>query len=178
MRVRPWKGDDIQTLCALHTLAAQTDGSVAMSKKAFEAWLEDAARREAENVFIVTDDDDELMTWNQAGTLDGIEGETVGFTVVQLQQEPQAYHFVCHGTVHPHYRRQGAGRILLIGARNRARLLGSDFEFEAEQAGIPIYFEALLPAADASTCSFAARFGMQFVEDESISGLHLYRAEL
>jgi GNAT superfamily N-acetyltransferase len=178
MRVRPWRPDDISTLFALHTLAAQADSSVPMSMQVFTSWLEDIAIHEPENGFIVTDDDDELMTWSQAGTLEGVEGETIGFTVVHMQQELRAYHFLCQGTVHPLYRRQGAGRILLVSARNRARLLASDFEFEAEQAGRPIYLEALLPGSGPASRAFAMRFDMQPVDEASRDGLYLYRTEL
>jgi GNAT superfamily N-acetyltransferase len=180
MRVRPWRPEDVATLFVLHTLAATTDGSIPMQQAAFESWLHDIAEHEPENAFIVTDDDDELMTWSQAGTLEGIEGETIGYTILQLNRSHNhdAYHFLCQGTVHPHYRRHGAGRLLLISARNRARLLASDFEFEAEQAGIPVYFEALLPTNDAATRTFAARFEMQLLNHMSREGLYFYQAEL
>ena len=138
------------------------------------AWLQ-ALEADA-NAFVVTDDDDELNGWGQAGTLDGVEGEVAGYTIVELSQDSSGYHFLCQGTVDPRYRHQYAGRTLLVGALNRARLLAADFEFEAEQQNIPIYFEALLPMADPSSVRLATKGEMQFLG--VLAELGLYRREL
>jgi hypothetical protein len=51
----------------------------------------------------------------------------------------------------------------------------SDFEFEAEQAGLPIYFEALLPVHDPSSAHLALKSEMYKADAPSLAGLQLYR---
>jgi len=177
MRIHPYRSRDLATLVQLQQVASKIDGNQ-KSVAELETWLDDPEMDAESNTFVITDDDDELNPWGQAGTLDGIDGEIVGYTTLQLTQDERGYHFLCHGTVHPEFRRQNAGRLLLIGARNRARLLASEFEFEAEQEGIPIYFEALLPTRDLASPRIAAKFEMQLMEDASQEGMQLYRAML
>lgn len=176
MRIRNYRQKDLPTLVHLQELAAQHDDTGSFSERDFVAWLEDSGR--AANTFVITDDDDELNAWGQGGTLEGIDGEVVGYTSVELYQDQQGYHLLCQGTVHPQFRRQHAGRILLIGALNRARMLAAEFEFEAEQEGIPVYFEAYLPVGDAAAEQLAVRCEMRAIEEPAPMGMRLYRREL
>jgi ribosomal protein S18 acetylase RimI-like enzyme len=178
MRIRHFRQKDIPDLVHIYQAAASVDGTEMKNDAEIEEWLTDPELDAISNAFIVSDDDDELNTWGQAETLDGIEGEVVGFTVVTLRQDQHGYHFLCQGAVHPQYRRQHAGRLLLVGALNRTRLVASEFDFEAEQEGIPIYFEALLPAHDPLSASMAAKLEMQPTDEPAPAGLRLYRREL
>lgn len=178
MRIRHFRQKDIPDLVHIYQAAAAVDGTEMKDEAEIEQWLTDPELDALANAFIVSDDDDELNTWGQAETLDGIEGEVVGYTVVTLRQDQDGYHFLCRGAVHPQYRRQHAGRLLLVGALNRTRLVASEFDFEAEQEGIPIYFEALLPAHDPASASMAAKLEMLPVNQPAPAGLQLYRREL
>jgi GNAT superfamily N-acetyltransferase len=178
MRIRTYRREDLPTLVYLYQLAIQTDQLALESEAVFVDWLSDPAHEPTANVFVIRDDDDELNTWGQAGTLDGIEGEVVGFTAIELIEDEHAYHFRCIGTVHPQHRRRNAGRLLLVGALNRARLVATEFESEAEQAGLPIYFEALLPVHDPGSSYLAAKCDMLPTDDPVPSGLRLYRREV
>jgi ribosomal protein S18 acetylase RimI-like enzyme len=176
MRIRHYRSEYFSAIVQIQQAAAQADSTATRSEADLEVWLQE---RDADaNAFVVTDDDDELNPWGQAGTLDGLEGEVAGYTVVQLHHNQSGYHFLCQGAVQPRYRRQNAGRTLLIGALNRARLLASDFEFEAEQEGIPIYFEALLPVADPASTRLATKCEMQLMDEPVPVGMCLYRREL
>jgi ribosomal protein S18 acetylase RimI-like enzyme len=176
MRIRNYRSEYLQSIVQIQHAAAEADGTTMSSEADIAGWLQEL---EAEaNAFVVTDDDDELNPWGQAGTLDGLEGEVAGYTVVRLRQDQSGYHFLCQGAVHPQHRRQRAGRTLLVGALNRARLLAADFEFEAEQEGIAIYFEVLLPAADPGSARLAAKCELQLVGEEMEQGARLYRREL
>lgn len=177
MRIHPYRSRDMTTLIELQQVASKIDGN-RESVAELEVWLDNPEMDAESNTFVITDDDDELNQWGQAGTLDGIEGEIVGYTTLRFAQDEQGYHFLCLGAVHPQFRRQGAGRLLLVGARNRARLLASDFEFEAEQEGIPVYFEAQLPIHDPASPRLAAKFEMQPLESTIQNGMQLYRTEL
>ncbi len=178
MRIRNFRFEDMPTLLHIQQAAAQADEISVLSEDAFVAWLTDPAHDALANAFVITDDDDEVNTWGQAGTLEGVEGEIVGYTLVQLRQELSAYHFVCQGTVHPAYRHMHAGRALFICALNCARMLAAEFEFEAEQAGVPVYFEALLPERDMFAAQLAARCEMLPTTETTAEGLRLYRREL
>lgn len=178
MRIRHYRVEDMSTLIQLSQLAAQTDETEMKSEAELIAWFTDPHLEPTANIFVIRDDDDELNTWGQAGTLDGVEGEIVAYTVLQLEQRENAYHFVCHGTVHPDHRGRHAGRILLVGGLNRARMVAAEFEFEAEQAGHPIYFEALLPRHDPTAPYLAAKCEMQSTSELAPPGLCLYRREL
>lgn len=178
MRIRNFRQTDIPTLAHIQQVSAAFDGTEAMSETDFEAWLTQPELEAEFNVFVITDDDDELNEWGQAGTLEGIEGVTVGYTVVQLRRSQHAYHFLCEGTVLPQYRRQNAGFALLICALNRARMWAAEFEFEAEDAGMPIYLEALLPERDEASERLAAKCEMQATDERTLVGMNLYRREL
>lgn len=178
MRIRSYKQRDSEALLAIAQRAAEVDEMTPPEPEAFAAWLADPAFDAISNAFVITDDDDELQTWGQAGTLEGIEGEVVGYTVVQLKQDHTGYSFLCQGAVHPAFRRQHAGSVLFVGALNRARLLALEFDFEAEEAGLPIYFSALLPLNDPAAAHLAARYEMEPVALPAPSGLQLYRREL
>ena len=177
MRVRNFRLEDIPALVHIQRAAAEVDKSVVMNEAEFARWITSPEIDTDSNVFVVTDDDDELNTWGQAGTLEGIEGEIVGYTVLRIRKDREAYHLYCQGTVHPQHRKRNAGRALIICALNRAHLIASDFEFEAEQAGIAVYFEALFPLNDPSSAHLAAKCEMQKTPGV-FNGLQLYRRAL
>ena len=178
MRIRNYRPEDLPTLVQIQQSAAQVDSNASHLETSIGQQLTNPETDARSNVFVITDDDDELNTWGQAGTLDGIEGEIVGYTLLTLYQDADAYHFVCHGAVQPEQRQRGAGRLLLVGALNRARILAADFEFEAEQAGIPVYFEALFPMRNTTTSRLIEKCEMRAVEQEKQNGLQLYRRDL
>ncbi len=178
MRIRNFHCNDLPLVLELQQEATYTDGSDAKTAEELAAWLLQPELDAEANAFVLTDDDDELNTWGQAGTLEGIEGEIIGYTVVQLLKEDAMYTFRCSGTVHPQQRRRHGGRALLICALNRARMLAMEFEFEAEYESIPIYFEAVLPANDPALPSLAAYFEMLPVDTNSENGMRLYRRDL
>jgi ribosomal protein S18 acetylase RimI-like enzyme len=178
MRIRNYRQGDIPTLVHIQQLAAQTDGIEPMSAADFEEWLVQPELEVGSNIFLITDDDDELNSWGQGDVLDGLEGEVVGYTVLQLRRSQHAYHFLCEGAVLPEHRGRGAGQSLLICALNHARIRASEFEFEAQQQGHPIYFEALLPVEDPASESLAAKCDLQPIDEPVLKGMRLYRGEL
>jgi GNAT superfamily N-acetyltransferase len=178
MRIRRYRPGDIPTLAHIQQQAAQVDGVTPLSEADFEQWLAQPELQAASNVFLVTDDDDDLNEWGQAGTLEGLEGEAVGYTVLQVRRSHHAYHFLCEGAVLPQHRRRGAGYALLMSALNNARVRLFEFAYEARQQGQPIYFEALLPESDRASESLAAQFEMQPVEEQTVVGMRLFRTEL
>jgi hypothetical protein len=178
MRIRHYRQGDIPTLVHIQQLAAQTDNVDTMSAAEFEEWLAQPELEAGSNVFLITDDDDDLNSWGQGDVLDGLEGEVVGYTVLQLRRSQHAYHFLCEGAVLPQHRRRGAGQALLICALNHARIRASEFEFEAQQQGFPIYFESLLPVRDPASESVAATCEMQATDEPVLKGMRLYRGEL
>ena len=178
MRIRNYRRGDIDTLVHIQQLAAQTDEVDSMSTADFEDWVDQPELQVESNVFLITDDDDDLNNWGQGDVLDGLEGEVVGFTVLQLRENHQAYHFLCEGTVLPDFRRRGAGHALLICALNYARLRASEIEFEAQQQGFPVYFEVLFPIRDPETDGLAKKFEMHSTDEATLKGMKLYRGEL
>jgi hypothetical protein len=178
VRIRNYRQEDLPTLIHIERLAREADGRELLREADFVSLLTDPLVDAFANAFVITDDDDELNTWGQAGTLEGTEGEIVGYTVVSLLREQQCYQLRCQGTVHPQFRRQHAGRALFICALNRARIIAAEFEFEAERDEMPIYFEALLPAKDPTASYLAAKCGMEPVDSAVAPGLCLYRCEL
>ena len=178
MRIRNYREGDIPTLVHIQQRAAQADHVEAMSVADFEEWLSQPELEAQSNVFLITDDDDELNDWGQGGTLDGLEGETIGYTVLQLRRSQRAYHLLCEGAVLPGHRKRGAGQALLICALNHARIRASEFEFEAQKQGFPIYFEALLPVDDPAAANLAAKCDMQPTDEPVLQGMRLYRSEL
>ena len=178
MRIRNYRQGDIPTLVHIQQLAAQADNVDSMSIADFEEWLAQTELQAGSNIFLIMDDDDDLNNWGQGDVLDGLEGEVVGYTVLQLRRSHHAYHFLCEGAVLPQHRRRGAGQALLICALNHARLRTFEFEFEAQQQKIPIYFEALLPVGDPASERLAAKCDMQPTEEPVLKGMQLFRSEL
>ncbi len=178
MRIRNYRQGDIPTLVHIQQLAAQADNVDSMSIADFEEWLAQTELQAGSNIFLIMDDDDDLNNWGQGDVLDGLEGEVVGYTVLQLRRSHHAYHFLCEGAVLPQHRRRGAGQALLICALNHARLRASEFEFEAQQQGIPIYFESLLPVGDPASASLAAKWDMHPMDEPVLKGMRLYCSEL
>src|SRR5437660_2242324 len=170
MRIRRYRPGDIPTLAHIQQQAAQVDGVAPLSEADFEQWLAQPELEATSNVFLITDDDDDLNEWGQAGTLEGLEGEAVGYTVLQLRRSHHAYHFLCEGAVLPQHRRRGAGQALLICAINHARIRAFEIESEAQQEGHPIYFEALLPLNDPASESLAAACEMHPVDESVLHG--------
>ena len=177
MRIRNYRQGDTPTLVHIQQLAAAVDGTEPLSATDFETWLTQPELEAAFNVFVITDDD-ESNEWGQAGTLEGLEGEVVGYTVLQLRRSQHAYHFLCEGAVHPGHRRRGAGWALLICALNRAQVWAAEFAFSMEQPAYPIYFEVLLPLRDPASENLAARCELQPAEERTIEGMRLYRRAL
>lgn len=177
MRIRNYRLGDIPSLAHIQQAAAQVDGTQALSEQDFEAWFAQPELEPEHNVFVITDDD-ESNEWGQAGTLEGVEGEIVGYTVVQFRRSEHAYHFLCEGAVHPQHRGRSAGWSLLISALNRVRISALEVAFEAEQQGYPIYFEALLPAHDIVAENLAAKCELMPTGEPTPEGTRLYRREL
>lgn len=177
MRIRNYRQGDVEMLEYIQQLAAQTDGTRAIDKQDFEAWLSKPELEARLNVFVVTDDD-ESNEWGQGGTLEGMEGEVIGYTILQLCQDEHAYHFLCEGAVHPQHRRRGAGTALLICALNLARLVAAGFDLTMEPEHRPIYFEALLPMHDSAAANLAARCEMEPAAEHAAPGMKLYRRAL
>ncbi len=178
MRIRYFRQGDIPTLAHIQQLAAQADNVNSMSMVDFEEWLAQPELQAESNIFLITDDDDDLNNWGTGDVLDGIEGEVVGYTVLQMRRSHHAYHFLCEGAVLPQHQRRGAGQALLICALNHARLRASEIEFEAQQQSFPIYFEALLPVEDPASKRLAAKFDMYSTNEPGLKGMQLYRSEL
>src|SRR5260370_31034059 len=124
MRIRNYRQGDIPTLAHIQQLASAADAREPISTTDFETWLTQPELEAETNVFVITDDD-ESNEWGQGGTLEGVEGEIIGYTVLQLRYSRHAYHFLCEGAVHPAHRQRGAGRALLICALNRVRTLSA-----------------------------------------------------
>jgi GNAT superfamily N-acetyltransferase len=177
MRIRNFRRVDLQALVQIQQAAASADGAEILSAEDFEEWLAQPELEAEDNVFVITDDD-ETNVWGQAGTLEGVEGDVIGYSVLQLRGSRQAYHFLCQGAVLPEERHRGAGRALLVCDLNRARALAWQFEYEAEQQGRPIYLEALLPVNDPSAPALAAKFEMQPTAEPALRGMRLYRRAL
>ncbi len=178
MRIRRYRQEDLLALVQIHRAAAQADGTEMMNDAEFEAWFMDPEVDAVSNAVVITDDDDELNPWGQAGTLDGLQGEIVGYTLIEVHQDANAYHLLCKGTVHPEYRRRNAGRALMMSALNRAYTLAAEFEFGTEETGYPIYFEALLPVRDPTSGRLAAKCEMKPTNERAPAGLRLYRRVL
>jgi GNAT superfamily N-acetyltransferase len=183
MRVRNFREEDAPALLAVRQIANTYDGLPVPTEAENLAWLQDPQTAAYENIFVITDDDDELQTWGQAGTLEGIEGLIIGYTWIHLY-DSDGYHLLCEGTVLPVERGRNAGRALLVSVLNRARYLAEDFEFEAESAAIPIYFEVLFPARATTASRLATKCELTRVEDATVkerggtSGVDLYRRML
>jgi GNAT superfamily N-acetyltransferase len=178
MRIRRYRPGDIPTLVMIQNEAVRADGVEPMSEADFETWFSQPELEAASNVFLITDDDDELNEWSAAGTLAGLEGEVAGYTVLSLRRSQHAFHFLCEGAVLPRFRRQGVGLSLLICALNQARIRVFEVEDEARGQGYPVYFEALLPANDPASERLAEQCEMVAVDEPVLKGMRLYRGEL
>lgn len=178
MRIRTYRPGDIPLLAHVQHQAAAVDGLELLSETDFARLLERSIRRTGYNVFLLTDDDDELNTWGQGESLEGVEGEVIGYTILQFSRDEDAYHFYCHGTVLPEYRSRGAGHGLILCALNHARLQSLDFVAQARQQGTPIYFEVPLLANDAGAQRLAWDFELEKTSFQPQKHLLLYRAEL
>jgi len=177
MRIRNYRQGDVEMLEYIQQLAAQADGTRVIDRHDFEAWLLKPELDARFNVFVVTDDD-ESNEWGQGGTLEGMEGEVIGYTILQLRQDGHAYHFLCEGAVHPQHRRRGTGTALLICALNRAHLLAAGFDLSMERTDHPVYFEVLLPIRDPAAGNLAARCEVEPTEEHAAPGMKLYRRTL
>ena len=177
MRIRNYRQGDAEMLEHIQQLAAQADGTRAIDRHDFETRLLKPELEARFNVFVVTDDD-ESNEWGQGGTLEGMEGEVIGYTILQLHQDEHAYHFLCEGAVHPQHRRRGAGTALLICALNRARLVAAGFDLRMERKQQSVYFEALLPIRDPVAAKLAVRCEMEPTGDRTAPGMKLYRRAL
>jgi hypothetical protein len=178
MRIRTYRSGDIPILVDVQHIAAIFDGLAPMSEADFASLLDRSITRRGYNVFLLTDDDDELNTWGQGESLDGVEGEVIGYTILQFSRSGHAYHFHCHGTILPDQRSRGAGHGLILCALNHARLQSLDFVAQAHQQGIPIYFEVPLPDKDPGALRLAWDFELEKTTIRVQEHLLLYRTEL
>jgi GNAT superfamily N-acetyltransferase len=178
MRIRIYRSGDIPTLVAIQQQAAQADGLELLDESDFQLLVAQPEMRNGYHAFLITDDDDELNTWGQGETLEGIEGEVVGYTILQLRIDARAYHFYNYGAVLPEHRQRGAGHALLLCALNHARMKAIDIAGEARQQGLPIYFEVLLPAQDPTTARLVEMFELELVAEAVPPGIAFYRTEL
>jgi hypothetical protein len=178
MRIRTYRSGDIPILQHVQHTAALVDGLDTLSEVDLAELVERSLTRRGYNVFLLTDDDDELNTWGQGESLEGVEGEVIGYTILQLSSSEDAYHFRCHGTVLPAHRSQGAGHGLILCALNHARLQALDFVAQARQRGVPIYFEVPLPARDGGARRLADDFELEESGTLAEGRLQLYRGEL
>jgi GNAT superfamily N-acetyltransferase len=178
MRIRTYRSGDIPTLLHIQQTAARFDGLEPVTEADFEQLLATSMTRHGYNIFLITDDDDELNPWGQGETLEGIEGEVVGYAVLHFYKDERAYHFHCYGAVLPEQRARGAGYSLLLCALNHARMQSLDFAAEARQQGLPLYFECELPAHDPASAQLARAFELAATDEGTQPGLILYRTEL
>ena len=178
MRIRIYRSGDIPTLLHIQQTAAHFDGLAAMSEADFEQRLIQAMSCSGYTIFLITDDDDELNTWGQGETLEGLEGEVVGYTILQMSKDACAYHIHSQGAVLPEHRQRGAGYALLLCALNHARMQAINFVTEARQQSLPIYFEVELPAHDPTTEPLARTFELEETDETAQAGMRLYRTEL
>lgn len=185
MRIRNFRLEDIPSLAHIQQATAVFDGWEPGAEQSFVSWLRASETDAVANTFVITDDDDELITWSQAGTLEGVEGEMVGYTIVQMHQDQQGYHLLCQGNVLPQHRHRKAGNALLICALNRAQFVAADHIFAAIQGGPPVYFEVLFPDSDPAALRLAAKHELEKWEGREIHpgsnipvGLSLYRRDL
>jgi len=175
MRIRNYRQSDIPTIAHIQQMAAATDGTEPISMTDFETWLTQPELEAQHNAFVVTDDD-ESNEWGQAGTLEGIEGEVIGYAILQLRRNQHSYHFLCEGAVLPQHRRRGAGTALLICALNRAQVWSTELGMGEDE--YPFYFEALLPLKDQASENLARRCELQSTDERTLIGMRLYRRVL
>lgn len=178
MRVRTYRPGDIPTLTHIQQTAARSDGLIEMSEAELTSLLAQAMSKSGYTIFLITDDDDELNTWGQGETLEGLEGEVVGYAILQQYQNERAYHIRSQGAVLPEHRQRGAGHALLLCALNHARMQAINVMNEARQQGLPIYFEVELPASDPTTEPLTRLFELEETDEAAQDGMRLYCIEL
>ena len=178
MRVRTYRPGDIPTLVYIQQTAALSDGLALMSEAELTGLLTQAMSTSGYTIFLITDDDDELNTWGQGETLEGIEGEVVGYAILQQYTDERAYHIRSQGAVLPEHRQRGAGHALLLCALNHARMQAINVMNEARQQGLPIYFEVELPSSDPTTEALTRLFELEDAHEVAQPGMRLYRIEL
>lgn len=178
MRIRTYRPGDIPALAQIQQSAARVDGLEVMDEAAFAQLVAQVASRYSDNIFLITDDDDEVNVWGQGETLEGIEGEVVGYTILYGYKDQRAYHFRSTGTVLPEYRQQGAGHALLLCAINHARIQALDISTDAHQQGLPMLFEVELPASDPVAEQLAGEFELELSDEKAQPGLRVYQTEL
>ena len=178
MRIRSYRAGDIPTLVYIQQEAARADGLELQDEAAFHTLLDQPELHGGYYAFLITDDD-EQNTWGQGESLDGLEGEVVGYTILQLQQNEQgAYRFHSHGAVLPEHRQRGGGYSLLLCALNHSRLKAIDLSNHTNTQGQPVYFEVLLPASDPTTARLADLFDLEETAEAAPTGLRLYQTQL
>jgi GNAT superfamily N-acetyltransferase len=176
MRIRHYRPVDLPELLEIEERAAAADG-----RRIYDlaAWFDEHEDESLYNVLVITDDDDDVDPWGQSGTRVEVEGEIAGYTILQLREDEQAYHFYCRGVVRPDLRQRGAGRGLLVSALNRARFWAADYEVEAEQEERALYFEAWLPEHDPGSRGLATLLELEETDEMmDDGGLRLYRRSL
>lgn len=176
MRIRHYRPVDLPELLEIEERAAAADG-----RRIYDlaTWFDEHEDESLYNVLVITDDDDDVDPWGQAGTRVEVEGEIAGYTILQLREDERAYHFYCRGAVRPNLRRRGAGRGLLVSALNRARFWAADYEVEAEQEERALYFEAPLPERDPGSRGLATLLELEETDEMmDDGGLRLYRRAL
>ena len=178
MRIRSYRPGDIPILVHIQQAAATFDGLEPMSEADLARLLERSITRGGYNVFLLADDDDELNTWGQGDTLDGLQGEVVGYTILQLCKGERAYRFRCHGAVLPEHRGRGGGHGLILCALNHARMQSIDFIAEARQHDIPVYFEVPLLTGDVASECLARDLELEKSGEQAQTRLSLYQTEL
>ncbi|TMC24168.1 MAG: hypothetical protein E6J34_00960, partial [Chloroflexi bacterium] len=87
MRIRNFREKDLPEVAQIYQEAMKADELVTVSGDDFVQWFTQPELDALANAFVVSDDDDELNTWGQAGTLDGLDGEIVGYTLVTFRQD-------------------------------------------------------------------------------------------
>lgn len=178
MRIRTYRSGDIPTLVQIQQTAARFDHLEPVNESDFAQLLAQSMKRSGYNVFLITDDDDELNTWGQGETLEGLEGEVVGYTILHVDKSPRAYHIHSYGAVLPEHRQRGAGYALLLCALNHARMQALNFMGEARRQGLPIYFEVELPTHDLTTEPLARTFELEETTEPAHTGMRVYRTAL
>jgi ribosomal protein S18 acetylase RimI-like enzyme len=178
MRIRTYRSGDIPALVHVQQTSARFDGQKAMDEAEMAHLLQQSMTRFGYNIFLITDDDDELITWGQGENLEGVEGELVGYTILSPGKDERGYRFHCYGTVLPEHRHRGAGHALLLCALNHARMQSIDYIVEARQRNLPISFEVELPAHDLSTEHLASTFELEKTDEPAAADFYLYRTTL
>ena len=168
MRVRNFREVDISDIYTIQQAAHLRDALPVVGEEELRAALLDPLATAAENIFVITDDDDELQTWGEAGMLIGLEGPIIGYTWVRYLHDHEGHHFRCTGAVLPDERGKGAGRALLISALNRARYLATDIDTGTAEENEEIYFEVVFPVREQADSVLTTICELQWGRRESV----------